>query len=191
MSWLDRIGDQQEKHASFEEQVFAEGTLDRKEKRLCAVVASCMARDEAGLKEHMEAAKEEGADEDELSGAISAAWMTAGSTQIYWAQDLYEEQIEHAWYKRRLSEASKAFGEFHEAVMENGPLPEVFMEVLSTIVGCMDRCEHCTEAHIKQALSKGATKDQLAEALGVAVYVGGQSQLGWAEDTLDELLGAE
>ncbi|MDY6778927.1 MAG: carboxymuconolactone decarboxylase family protein, partial [Candidatus Nanohaloarchaea archaeon] len=145
VDWLEeRLPEQMEKQEAVEEAVFASGTLDEKEKQLCAIVAANMARDEASLEEHIEQAKDAGADEAEIAGALSAAWMTAGSTQIYWAEEVFEESIEHAWYKRRLSEASKAYGEFHDAVMKEGPLPEVFMEVLCTIVGCMDRCEHCT-----------------------------------------------
>lgn len=188
MGVRDRISTIDEAADSLQEAVFAEGTLEPVEKRLCAIVAANMARDEQTLTKQIQQAKELGASEDEISGALSAAWMTAGSTQIYWAEDTFEQEIEHAWYKRRLPAASKAYGSFHDAVMEDGPLPEVFMEVLCVIVGSMDRCDHCTEAHIKQALDKGATKDQIAEALGVAWYIGGESQVGWIEETLDELL---
>lgn len=189
MSWLtDRLSDQLEGYEQLEDTVFADGALDAKEKRLCAVAAANIARDRGGLRDQIEAAKEAGADEDEISGALSMVWMTSGSTQIYWAEDVFEEEIEHAWYKRRLPEASKAFGEFHSAVMEDGPLPEVFMEVLGVVVGCMERCEHCTEAHIKQALDKGATKDQVAEAVGVASFIGGSSQLDWLEDGWDGMV---
>ncbi|MDY6789306.1 MAG: carboxymuconolactone decarboxylase family protein [Candidatus Nanohaloarchaea archaeon] len=183
MEWIrEKLEDQLEKHDSFEEEIYSGGALSKKQKRLCGVVASSLARDRQGLKENIEKAKEEGADEAEISGALSSAWMTSGSTQIYWAQDLFEEQIEHSWYKRRLKEASKAFGKFHKAVMEEGPLEEDFMEVLCMVVACMERCKHCTDAHIQQALDKGATKDQLAEALGVAWLVGGDSQLSWFEE---------
>jgi len=189
MTWIeDALADQHELQDGLEEAVFQEGALDVKEKRLCAVAAANIARDRGGLRAQIGAAKEAGADEDAIAGAVSMAWMTSGSTQIYWAEDVFEDEIEHAWYKRRLPEASKAFGAFHAAVMEDGPLPEVFMEVLGVVVGCMERCEHCTEAHITQALDKGATKDQIAEAVGVASYIGGSSQLDWLEDGWDEML---
>jgi AhpD family alkylhydroperoxidase len=189
MTWIeDALEDQADLQDELEEAVFQEGALDVKEKRLCAVTAANIARDRGGLREQITAAKEAGADEDDIAGALSMAWMTSGSTHIYWAEDVFEDEIEHAWYKRRLPEASKAFGEFHAAVMEDGPLPEVFMEVLGVVVGCMERCEHCTEAHISQALDKGATKDQVAEAVGVAAYIGGSSQLDWLEDEWDGFL---
>ncbi len=189
MTWIeDALADQAELQDELEEAVFQDGALDVKEKRLCAVAAANIARDRGGLRDQIEAAKEAGADEDEIAGALSMAWMTSGSTQIYWADDVFEDEIEHAWYKRRLPEASKAFGEFHAAVMEEGPLPEVFMEVLGVVVGCMERCEHCTEAHIEQALDKGATKDQIAEAVGVASFIGGSSQLDWLEDGWDGMV---
>jgi AhpD family alkylhydroperoxidase len=189
-SWIEgRLAKQYDSNEAFEEAVFTEGALDPGEKRLCAIVAANIARDRETLRENIEKAKEEGLDEDAIAGALSAAWMTSGSTQIYWAEDVFEETIEHAWYKRRLKEASRAYGEFHDAVMEDGPLPEVLMEVLSTVVASMERCEHCTESHIKQALDRGATKDQIAEALAVAWYVGGASQVHWLGDRFDDLLG--
>lgn len=192
MSTLDTLlGDVMDADGSMEEAVYGDGALDPVEKRLCGVVASCLTRDEPGLQRNIEAAKELGADEGQVSGAISAAWMTSGSTQLYWAEDTYEEHIEHAWFKRRLPEAAKAYGKFHDAIMEEGPLPETMMEVLCVVVGVMERCEHCTEAHITQALDKGATKDQVAEAIGVAWYEAGHSQVSWIEDTLDELLSGE
>lgn len=189
-NWIaNRLAGQEETFASFEQEVFRDSALNEKEKRLCAVTAASLMRDREGLKAQIEEAKELGATEDELSGAISMAWMTSGSTQIYWAQEVFEEHIEHAWYKRRLKEASKAFGEFHEAVMKEGPLPEVFMEVLGVVVACIERCSHCTSAHIQQALNEGATKDQVAEALGVVWFVAGESQVKWLRDDFEELLG--
>jgi len=189
MSTLDTLlGDVVDADGSMAEAVYGDGALDPVEKRLCGVVASCLARDEPGLQRNIEAAKEAGADAGQVSGAISAAWMTSGSTQLYWAEDTYEDHIEHAWFKRRLPAAAKAYGEFHDTIMEEGPLPETMMEVLCVVVGVMERCEHCTEAHITQALDTGATKDQVAEAIGVAWYEAGHSQVSWIEDTLDELL---
>lgn len=154
-AWLsEHLSGAATSYDQFREKIFEDAALDPMEKRLCAVVAANLARDEESLARHIRAAKEEGADESQISGALSAAWMTSGSTQIYWAEDTFEEEIEHAWYKRRLKDASKAFGEFHDAIMKEGPLPEVFMEVLCTVVSCMERCPHCTESHIKQALAK-------------------------------------
>jgi len=191
-NWItERLSEAEENYAKFEGAVFEDAALSPKEKRLCAVTAASLERDRNGVKEQIEAAKEAGADEDDLAGALSMAWMTSGSTQIYWAQKIFEEHIEHGWYKRRLSEASKAFGEFHEAVVKKGPLDEVFMEVLGVVVACIERCTHCTKAHIQQALDQGATKDQVAEALGVVWFVAGESQVKWLEDEFEELLGGQ
>ncbi len=46
-------------------------------------------------------------------------------------------------------------------------------ELLMLALACVCRCSHCTREHIQQALDLGATKDEVAEALLVALY--------WAE----------
>jgi len=43
-------------------------------------------------------------------------------------------------------------------------------ELLMLALACIRRCSHCTQEHIEQALDLGATRDEVAEAVLVALY---------------------
>ncbi|KXS40382.1 MAG: alkylhydroperoxidase like protein, AhpD family, partial [Methanolobus sp. T82-4] len=49
------------------------------------------------------------------------------------------------------------------------------------------RCEKCVEIHSQRALDNGATKDEIAEAISVAMFIAGGSQLHWT-DVYDSIL---
>lgn len=185
--WLESyLKKAQDSFDIFEKQVYQHGELDRKTKELIALAASTVMRSEDGVVSHTEAAKELGATDEEVSGAIGVAWLTTGSTQLYWMQDKYEELLGHAWYKKHLTGASKAFGQFHKEIFENTPLERKTAELIGVGVSIVSRCEHCTEAHLKQAMNHGATEQEAAEAVGVAWSVGAETQIGWT-NTYDEV----
>ncbi len=172
----------------FEKQVFEHGELDQKTKELIAVAASTVLRSEESVVSHTEAAKELGATDEEISAALGVAWLTTGSTQIYWMEDKYEDILGKAWYKKHLTEASKKFGEFHDEIFENSVLDRKTAELIGVGVSVVSRCEHCTEAHMKQAMNHDASEQEAAEAVGVAWSVGASSQVGWTtiyDDVLD------
>jgi alkylhydroperoxidase/carboxymuconolactone decarboxylase family protein YurZ len=41
------------------------------------------------------------------------------------------------------------------------------------------RCQFCVDAHSQRVLSQGASKREIAEAIAVAMFIAGGSQLGW------------
>jgi alkylhydroperoxidase/carboxymuconolactone decarboxylase family protein YurZ len=43
------------------------------------------------------------------------------------------------------------------------------------------RCEVCVEIHSNRAKEQGATSDEIAEALSVAMFVAAGSQFRWTE----------
>ncbi len=170
----------------FEKQVYEHGELEHKTKELIATAVSTVLRSEDGVVAHSEAAKELGATEEDIAAAIGVAWLTTGSTQLYWMKDTYEELLDKAWYKRHLPDASQAFGEFHEAIFEDSVLDREVAELVGVGVSIASRCEHCTEAHTKQAMNHGASEQDVAEAIAVAWAVGAESQVGWTP-VFDEL----
>lgn len=164
----------------FEKQVYEHGELDHKTKELIAVAASTVLRSESSVTAHTEAAKELGATDEEVSAALGVAWLTTGSTQLYWMEEKYEELLGKAWFKKHLTEASKAFGEFHEAIFEDSVLDRKTAELIGVGVSVVSRCEHCTEAHLEQAMNHGASEQEAAEAVSVAWSVGSESQVDWS-----------
>lgn len=171
----------------FDKQIFERGELDQRTKHFIAVASSTVMRCEACVEEHVEELRAWDATDEEIAAALGVAWLTTGSTQIYWMQDAYEELLGKAWYKRHLSEASQAFGEFHTAIFDDSVLDRKVTELVGLGVSVVARCQHCTEAHATQAMDYGASKQEVAEAVGVAWHVGAKSQVGWT-DVLDDLL---
>lgn len=188
--WLDEhLPKARDSFDIFEKQVYEEGELPRVEKELIATATATVMRSEDAVARHAGAAREHGATDAEIAGALGVAWLTTGSTQIYWMQETYEELLDTAWYKRELPEASKAFGAFHDAVFDDGPLEERVAELVGIGVSVVSRCEHCTEAHVEQAQQAGASKQAAAEAIGVAWHVAAESQVTWT-DTYDDLFSS-
>ncbi|MDY6766413.1 MAG: carboxymuconolactone decarboxylase family protein, partial [Candidatus Nanohaloarchaea archaeon] len=110
MEWLDDyLPKARDSFDIFRKQVYEEGDLERVEKELIAVAAATVMRSEDAVAEHIDAAREHGASDEEVAAALGIAWLTTGSTQIYWMQDRYEELLGDAWYKRHLPDASRAF----------------------------------------------------------------------------------
>lgn len=186
--WLETyLGKAQDAFDIFDKQIFERGELDRMTKDYIAVAASTVMRCESCVTEHVERLKEQDATDEEIAAALGVAWLTTGSTQIYWMEETYEELLGKSWYKRHLADASKAFGQFHEAIFDDSVLGRKTVELIGLGVSVVARCQHCTEAHAKQAMNNGASKQEVAEAIGVAWHVGAKSQVGWT-DVVDDIL---
>ncbi|MDY6769351.1 MAG: carboxymuconolactone decarboxylase family protein [Candidatus Nanohaloarchaea archaeon] len=188
MDWLDDyMPKARDSFDIFRKQVYEEGDLARVEKELIAVATATVMRSEDAVAEHIDAAREHGASDEEVAASLGIAWLTTGSTQIYWMQDRYEELLDEAWYKRHLGEASKAFGDFHEEIYDNSVLDETTAELAGAAVSVVSRCPHCTESHAEQAMDAGASKQAVAEAIGVAWSVAAEAQVNWMD--YDALFG--
>ncbi len=66
-------------------------------------------------------------------------------------------------------ETLKAFGAFDEKVFEPGKLDRKTKELCAVAATYITRCPYCIEGHAKRALAAGATKEELAEVIAVAM----------------------
>jgi AhpD family alkylhydroperoxidase len=98
---------------------------------------------------------------------------------------------ETPWYTAHSPEIGKAFQQFYQACNEKGCLDKKTKELLMLALACANRCPHCTEEHIKGALEVGASKAEVAEALLITAVEGAGTQLYWAKDVYDRLLGTD
>ena len=67
----------------------------------------------------------------------------------------------------------KGFSEMGKAAMAGGALDPKTKELLALAVGVAARCDGCIGFHAKALARLGATKEEVHEALGVAIYMGG------------------
>jgi AhpD family alkylhydroperoxidase len=76
----------------------------------------------------------------------------------------------------------------HE-VFKDGALSFKEKELIAVALMSVMRCEECLEIHAQKAKEAGATNDELREALLVAMYLGGPTQVIWSEK-IDEIIGS-
>jgi AhpD family alkylhydroperoxidase len=79
------------------------------------------------------------------------------------------------------------FGQLHRAAVADGALPTSTKELMAMAIGITSRCEDCITLHVHDALRAGATAEQVHEAIGVAVLMGGGPASTYATRALDAL----
>ena len=74
----------------------------------------------------------------------------------------------------------KSFGELGRAAMVDGALTKKTKELMALALGVAARCDPCIGFHMHTLVKLGATRQELDETLGVAVYMGGGPSLMYA-----------
>ncbi|MBS0291179.1 MAG: carboxymuconolactone decarboxylase family protein, partial [Proteobacteria bacterium] len=67
----------------------------------------------------------------------------------------------------------KSFAEMGKAAIADGALDAKTKELIALAIGVATRCDGCIGFHAKALARLGATKAEVHETLGVAVYMGG------------------
>lgn len=73
---------------------------------------------------------------------------------------------------------------------QEGAIPTKYKELLGLVASAVLRCGDCVAYHVVRAKEEGATKEEIAEALSVALVVGGSiviPHLREAFELLEEL----
>lgn len=87
-------------------------------------------------------------------------------------------------------DATKGFGGLSKAVKDNGPLDVKQKEFIALGMALVLRCEPCINFHVEALMKAGATREELADVLGMAIQMGGGPGLMYAGHALacwDEL----
>ncbi|KGK99810.1 alkylhydroperoxidase [Methanococcoides methylutens] len=91
----------------------------------------------------------------------------------------------------KLPEASKAFTDMRSAVFRNNSLDLKVKELIAVASSVLMRCEKCVKIHAERAKENGATEEEIAEAIAVAMFIAGGSQLHWTEAYEDIFDGSD
>lgn len=84
-----------------------------------------------------------------------------------------------SWPKQmgRVKEAApdvpRAFAPFFQGLMKEGALTVKQKELIAMSIGVATRCEPCIYAHVEKCVKLGASREEVLEAAGVAVMMGG------------------
>lgn len=72
-----------------------------------------------------------------------------------------------------IPEVYEGYNAMSRAATAEGELSTAMKEVIALVVGVAHMCDGCVAAHARKAARRGATKQQVAEALGVAIFMMG------------------
>lgn len=86
-----------------------------------------------------------------------------------------------------MPEASKAFGEMRSAIFRTNALDIKSKELIAVASAVLMRCEKCVKIHSERAKDNGATEEEIAEAISVAMFIAAGSQIHWT-GAYDEIL---
>jgi AhpD family alkylhydroperoxidase len=89
-------------------------------------------------------------------------------------RDVIGDLIEPTTSLREASpEVWAGFGQLHKAAVADGVLPARVKELMALTIAVVKHCDGCIAYHAKAAARRGATPEEVAEALGVALLMDG------------------
>lgn len=90
---------------------------------------------------------------------------------------------------RDIPETRNAFTDLQKTVHKDGALTAKFKEIICIVASVLAPCESCIVYHTNQAVKLGATRDEIMEACGVAIVMGGgpaAAHMSLVQDALDK-----
>jgi AhpD family alkylhydroperoxidase len=84
----------------------------------------------------------------------------------------------------------RGYRELGDAGTKTAHLDAKTRELLAIAVGVTRQCDGCITTHVHAARKQGATKEEIAEALGVAIAVNAGAALVFSARAMDAVLAA-
>lgn len=79
----------------------------------------------------------------------------------------------------------KGFSAIAQAALKANALDTKTKELIALAIGVATRCDDCIAFHTKAAALQGATREEILETLGMAVYMGAGPSVMYAAHALD------
>jgi len=86
---------------------------------------------------------------------------------------------------KAIPEVTKAFAGGSASVKTDGALDVKTKELIAVAIAVADSCEPCVNFHIEVLIKAGGSREELGEALGMAVQMGGGPALMYAAKAMD------
>src|SRR5579864_4012145 len=83
-----------------------------------------------------------------------------------------------------ISDTMKGFSALAQAAGRDGALDRKTKELIALALGVAAHCDGCIGFHAETLVKLGATRQEVEEALGMAVYMGGGPSLMYAADAI-------
>lgn len=82
-------------------------------------------------------------------------------------------------------EVMKAFSAMAAAATAGGTLDTKTKELIALAIAVAIRCDGCVAFHAKAAVEQGATREELMETMGMALYMGAGPSLMYAAQAVE------
>lgn len=84
-------------------------------------------------------------------------------------------------------EIAEAFRNFSKTVFKEGALPEKTKQLIAVAVAHVTQCPYCIRGHTTQAVRKGASQEEIMEAIWVASEMRAGAAYAHAAIAIDEM----
>jgi len=79
----------------------------------------------------------------------------------------------------------KGFSAMAKAALELGALDSKTKELIALAIGVSARCDGCIAFHAKAAHQRGASREEVLETIGMAIYMGGGPSMVYGAQALE------
>ena len=86
--------------------------------------------------------------------------------------------------RKDISDTMEGFSELAQAASRKGVLDRKTKELIALALGVAAHCDGCIGFHAQALVQLGASREEIEEALGMAVYMGGGPSLMYAADAI-------
>jgi AhpD family alkylhydroperoxidase len=83
-----------------------------------------------------------------------------------------------------IPDTMKGFATLTQAATRDGALDKKTKEMIALALGVAGHCDGCIGFHSEALVKLGATREEVEEALGMAIYMGGGPALMYAADAI-------
>ncbi|MDX8396950.1 MAG: carboxymuconolactone decarboxylase family protein [Mariprofundaceae bacterium] len=86
--------------------------------------------------------------------------------------------------RKDIPDVMQGFSGMASAALADGALDKKTKELIALSIGVAGHCKGCIGFHVKALIGLGVTREELAETLGMAIYMGGGPSLMYAAEAM-------
>ena len=106
-------------------------------------------------------------------------------TRMTWTDKINDTRNQLRTLNRTIPDTARAFGALGKSVKEGGTLDFKTKEYVALGIAIATKCEACIVLHIEALVKAGATREEVADVLGMCIQMGGGPSMMYAAKALE------
>jgi AhpD family alkylhydroperoxidase len=102
-----------------------------------------------------------------------------------WKGFIDETNGELARLRAATPDTAAGFSQLAKAASKDGAIDAKTKELIALAIGIAKQCDGCIAFHVKALVRLGATREEVAETVGMCVYMGGGPSMMYGAKALD------